>query len=157
MYLCWEPSYYSIQSSRYNQVLTGVLPYNGSNVKDPIADIRAGKRPPRPIDSTQGQLLQDHVWDVITTGWHDQPNQRCELSVICHTFQPPDHTFQPPNHAFQPPSRRRQLGKILPRIASLFQFLQNAESEIQREVNELNGVSFSTSPSSPRLIRPTAS
>jgi len=71
------------------QVLTGVLPYHGSNVKDTIAGIRAGKRPPRPIDSNQGLLLQDHVWDVITTGWHDQLNQRCKLSIILHAFQPP--------------------------------------------------------------------
>ena len=33
-----------------------------------------------------------------------------------------------------------QRAKILPRIASFFQFLQNSESEIQRQVNEMNEV-----------------
>jgi len=88
MHLLWRPSYYLIHLSHYNQVLTGVLPYHGRDVPDMIADIRAGKRPSRPIDSSQSRLLQDPVWKVITTGWHDQPNQRCELSVIYHTFSP---------------------------------------------------------------------
>ena len=34
----------------------------------------------------------------------------------------------------------RKPGKILPRIASFFQFLQNSEPEIQRRVNEMNEV-----------------
>ena len=75
-------------SSRYDQVLTGVLPYHGRNVRDMIVDIRAGERPSRATDSSQDQWLQDPIWNVITTGWHSQPNQRCELSVMYHTFSP---------------------------------------------------------------------
>jgi len=132
MYLFWRPSYCLKQSPRYNQVLTGVLPYHGNSGKDIITEIRAGKRPSRPIDSSQGRLLEDSIWNVITTGWQDQPNQRCELFVM--------------HHVFQPPNQRRRLGKILPRIASFFQFLQNPESEIQRQVNEMNEVSPSIFP-----------
>jgi len=132
MYLFWKAFYHLKQSPRYNQVLTGILPYHGSNQADMITEIRTGKRPSRPIDSGQSRLLQDPVWNVITTGWHHKPNQRCKLSVMYHVFQPP--------------SQRRQLGKILPRIASFFQFLQNPESTIQRQVNEMNEVSPSTSP-----------
>ena len=144
MYLFLEPSYYLIQLSRYDQVLAGVVPYRGSNVADMITEIRAGIRPPRPTDSSQSRLLQDPVWNVIVTGWQDQPNQRCELSVMYNVFQPPSQV-QPPGQV-QPPSQRQRLGKILPRIASFFQFLQNSESEIQRQVNKMNEVSSSTSP-----------
>ena len=144
MHLFWKPSSYLIQLSRYDQVLTGVSPYHGRGVKDVMTDIRAGKRPSRPIDSSQSQLLQDPVWSVIETGWRDQPRRRCKLSVMYHVFSPP--------------SQQRQPGKILPRVASFFQFLQDSESETQRQVNEMNGVSLSTSPPpSQRLIRPAAS
>jgi len=130
-------SYYFVRSSRYNQVLTGVLPYHGSNVKDMITDIHAGKRPSRPIDPSKSRLLEDPVWNVITTGWRDQPERRCKLSVMYRIFSRP--------------SQQQQLGKILPRVASFFQFLQDSESETQKHVNELNKASFSTSP--PKLTR----
>jgi len=116
--------------SDYDQVLTGVLPYHGSDVKGMTTDIYAGKRPSRPIDSSQGRLLQDPVWNVITTGWHGKPKQRCKLSVMYRTFSPP--------------SQQQQRGKILPRVASFFQFLQDSEPEAQKRVNEMNGVCFST-------------
>ena len=119
------------QLSCYNQVLTGVLPYHGSE-ENLVAEICAGKRPSRPIDSSQSRLLQDPIWNVITTGWHDQPKRRCKLSVMYHVFSQP--------------SQRRQLRKILPRVASFFQFLQNSGSEIQRQVDEMNQVISSTSP-----------
>jgi len=125
---CWKPSYYLIQSSRYNQVLTGVLPYRGSNAEDTIADIRAGKRPPRPIDSSQGLLLQDPVWNMIIIGWHDKPRRRCKLSAMYGTLSPT--------------TQQRQRGKILPRVASFFQFPQDSEPETQNRVNEMNKVSF---------------
>ena len=134
MYLFWKPSYHLRQSSCHNQVLTGVLPYHGTNVKDMIVDIRAGKRPPRPTDARKSRLLQDSIWNVITIGWRGLPLLRCRLSVMYRILSPP--------------SQQRQLGKILPRVASFFQFLQNSESEIQGQVNEMNGVSSSTSPSS---------
>jgi len=125
-----HPTHYSIQLSRYNQVLTGVLPYRGSNLKDMITDIRAGKRPSRPIDSGQSRLLQDPVWNVITAGWHDKPNRRCKLSVMHHTFSAP--------------TQQQHRGKILPRVTSFFQFLQDSESETQKRVNEMNKVNLST-------------
>jgi len=87
-------------------------------MKDMIAKTRAGKRPSRPTDSGQSRWLQGPIWDVITSGWHDQPKQRCQLSDMYNTFS--------------------------------LQSQQTAESEIQREVNEMNEVSSSTSPS-PRL------
>jgi len=51
-----------------------------------IYDIRAGKRPPRPTGSGQSRQLQDPVWDIITRGWHDEPEQRCRLSDVYSTF-----------------------------------------------------------------------
>jgi len=154
-----------IQASRYNQVLTGILLYHGSCTNDTFTRIHAGERPSRPIDSSKSRLLEDPVWNVITTGWHDQPNRRCELSVMYHTFSPfgqqEIQNLKPGDVNAQPEGKltiaetsqtaKRQPGKILPRIASFFQFLQNSESEPQKRVNEMNEVSFSTSP--PRLIR----
>ena len=139
LYLFYKSSYYFIQSFHYNQVLTWVLPYHGSNMEDTLAYIHAGKRPSRPVNSSQSQWLQDPIWNVITTGWHDRPEQRCKLSAMYHTFLPP--TQQP----------RQQPKGILPRVASFFQFLQESESETQKHVNEMNEVSLSASPS--RLIR----
>jgi len=121
-----------MQWSRDNQVLTGILPYHGSDKKDMVTRIHAGERPSRPIDASKSRLLENRVWDVITTGWHVKPKRRCELSVMYRTFLPP--------------SEQRQLGGIVPRIASFFQLLQNPESEIQRQVNEMNEVSSSTFP-----------
>ena len=134
MSLFWKPSYYLIQLSRYDQVLTGVLPYHGSDVENMATDICAGKRPPCPIDSSQSQLLQNPVWNVITTGWHDELKQRCTLSLMHRTFSP---------------GQWRQRGKILPQVASFFQFLQDSESETQKRVNEMNEVCFSTLPHTP--------
>ena len=132
MYLFWKSSYYLTRSADYAQVLTGVLPYRGSSAKDMITDIRAGRRPSRPMDSSQGRLLQGPVWNIITAGWHDQPNQRCELSAMYRVFRPP--------------SIWQQLGKSLPRIASPFQSSQTPESEIQMRVNKMHEVTPSTSP-----------
>ena len=72
----------------YDQVLTGVSPYHGSDKNDMITRICADERPSRPVDSGLGQLSQDPVWDVITAGWHHQPKQRCELSAMSHAFPP---------------------------------------------------------------------
>ena len=165
MWLFWKQSYYLIQSPCCNQVLTGVLPYHGSDANDMITRIRAGERPSRPINPSQNRWLQDPVWDVITTGWHDQPKQRCELSVMYHTFslssQQEVQDFKSGDSSVQnegdltvpgaSQTPKRQLGKILPRIASFFQFPQNSESEIQRQINEVDEVSSSTSP--PLLLK----
>ena len=117
---------------RHDQVLTGVLPYHGRNLKDMTTDIRAGERPSRPIDSNQSQLLEDPVWNVIATGWHDKPKRRSKLSVIHRTFSPP--------------IQQQKRGKTLPRVASFFQFLQDSQPEAQKRVNEMNEVCFSTLP-----------
>jgi hypothetical protein len=86
MFLCCEPSYYSVQSPCYNQVLTGILPYGDSD-KDKIAtNIRRGKRPSRPMDPSQNQWLHNRVWDTITTCWGDKPEQRYELFVVYPVF-----------------------------------------------------------------------
>ena len=95
-----------------------------------LTNIRAGERPSRPIDPNQGQLLQDPVWDVIATGWHNKPRRRCRLSAMYRTFLPP--------------SQQGRRGKILPRVSSFFQFLQDSEPETQKRVNEMNEVGFST-------------
>jgi len=95
-----------------------------------FTDIQAGKRPSRPIDSSQSQLLQDPVWNVIAAAWHDKPRRRCKLLAIYYTLSPT--------------SQQQQRGKILPRVASFFQFLQDSEPEAQKRVNEMNEVWFST-------------
>ena len=135
MYLLRKPPYHLKldASSRYDQVLTGVLPYHGSDESDMITRIRTGKRPSRPTDASQNQWLQDPTWDVITAGWRDQPTRRCELTVMRDIFVA--GTSQIP---------KRQRAKIIPRIASFFQFLQNSESEIQRQVNKMNEVTSFT-------------
>jgi len=129
-----------------------------------ITDICAGKRPSRPKGSSKSQWLQDPVWGVITTGWHNQANQRCELSIMYQVFSPssqqgvqnskPGDLYTQnntrnnvnPTITETPPTPKRQLGDILPRFASFFQFLQNPESEIQRRVDEMNEVSLATFP-----------
>jgi hypothetical protein len=89
MPLCCELSYCSIQLPRYNQVLTGVLPYNGGTRGNVINDIRHGIRPPRPASRTQDQWLKDGIWDMILTCWSKKPEQRCELAVVHHAFSTP--------------------------------------------------------------------
>ena len=81
-----KPSSYLIWLPRYDQVLTGVLPYDGSDKNDTIARIRLGERPFRPTNPSQNEWLQDPVWDVITAGWRNSPSSRCELSAVHHAF-----------------------------------------------------------------------
>jgi len=149
MHLFWKPSYYLMRSSHYDQVLTGVLPYHGRNTSKVITDIRAGKRPSRPTNPSRNQWLRGPVWDVITTGWHHHPNQRCELSVMHDAFvmssQGGADSGDSNNHTQNTETGQRQPGKRLPRIAAFFQFLRDSEPEIQRRVNEMNEVRFATS------------
>ena len=159
-----------IQSSRCDQVLTGVLPYRGSDVQNMVTRIRASERPFRPIYPSGNRWLPDPVWDIITTSWHDQPNQRCELPVIHDVLS--SSSQQEVQHVklghlnlqndgnpmvaetFQTP--KWQPGKLLSLTTSFFQVPQNPESEIQRQVDEMNEVRFST-PLPPRLTRCAAS
>ena len=78
--------YYLIQSPRYDQVLTGVLPYNGDDCYKIVWDISSGARPSHPTDPNQNQWMPDRVWDVITTGWRHKPKHRCKLPVVGHVF-----------------------------------------------------------------------
>ena len=48
-----------------------------------VNDIRDGTRPSRP---SRNRWLQDPVWDVITTGWSHEPEERCKLSFMHDTF-----------------------------------------------------------------------
>ena len=81
-----KPSYYFIRWFCCDQVLTGVLPYHGSDKNGITTRIRAGKRPSRPTGRSRNRWLRDPVWDVITTGWSHEPENRCELSVMHNTF-----------------------------------------------------------------------
>ena len=83
--LC-EPRYCLTQLPRYDQVLTGILPYDGSDGSVIAWRIRHGARPSRPTDPTQNRWLPDPVWDVITTSWSHKPEHRCELPVVYRAF-----------------------------------------------------------------------
>ena len=61
-----------------------MLPYDGGDTANVIADIRLGKRPSRP--TSQNQRLQDPIWDTITSCWNNDPEQRYRLSVMHHVF-----------------------------------------------------------------------
>ena len=52
---------------------------------------------------------------------------------------------------------RQQRGKLLPRIASYFQFLREPEPETQRRVDEMDEVILSIVPPTPWLTRDAAS
>ena len=157
----YEQSCHTIRYPRYDQVLTGVLPYDLSNWRDVIACIVGGKRPSRPTDPTQNQWLHGPVWDVIATCWSDKPKRRCKLSVVHHVFSTsapqnaePDRPGDMNVHTNRNDSQRvpsigtgvRQRGKLLPRIASFFQFLRGSEPEIERIVGEMDKAGHSASP-----------
>jgi len=112
-----------------------------------IIEIHAGRRPSRPSDSSQNLWLQGPIWSVITIGWHNQPNQRCELPVMYRIF----------SLSSQKEVQNSKPGDLNTQNDGNFQFLQNSESEIQRQVDEMNEVSFSASPPPPNLTRPAAS
>jgi len=73
-----------MQLTRYRQVLTGVLPRRATD--NPAFDSVAPERPARPTRQSQNRWLSDPVWEAITTGWHEEPSERCELSVLHHVF-----------------------------------------------------------------------
>ena len=73
----------------YDQVLTGILPYDGSDRDETANRIGSGERPARPGNQSQNQWLQDRIWDVITTGWNHKPKRRCALSIMHHIFLHP--------------------------------------------------------------------
>jgi len=160
MYPFRRLSDYLTRLSRYDQVLTGVLPYLGSDVKDMITKIRAGKRPFRPINQSQNRWLQDPVWDVIRTGWHAHPNKRGEISAMYSIFSSPGQQEVPVVKPSDSNTRneknltragsvrapKRKLVKKPPRTALPPQPQPNPETEIQTQINEMDQVGFSMSP-----------
>jgi len=70
------------------------------------------------------------------TGWRDEPNQRCELSIMYRIVSSPG----------QEEVQNVKPGDLNAQNGGNFQFLQNSEPEIQRQVDEMNEASFSTSP-----------
>ena len=72
----------------------------------------------------------------------EQPDTKEELSVGTGSYQ------GTPNQVPGTETWRRRRGKIIPRIASFFQFLRDSESQIERRVNEMDKVDllFSTPP-----------
>ena len=111
-----------------------------------VTRIRAGERPSHPKDPSQNRWLQHRVWGVISTGWSHEPEERCGLSDMHHVFstfpQWEQGDLNTPN-AGELQTARQVLGK---KISSFFQFLRDTEPEIQKRVNEMNQVSFTTSP-----------
>lgn len=75
-----------IQSSCYDQVLAGILPYHDSGHIATYRRIKGSVRLSHPAGRRQSLRLQDPVWNVITTGRSRKPEQRCELSVMHHVF-----------------------------------------------------------------------
>ena len=74
------------QPPRYDQVLTGIPPYD-SNSRYTIPDrVVNGERPSRPINPFRNRWFRGPVWGVITTGWNHEPEQRCGLSVMHRAF-----------------------------------------------------------------------
>ena len=151
---CCEPPYYLIQSPRYCQVLTEILPYDGSDKANVIADIASRKRPPYPTDPSQNQWLQDPVWDTITACWSHKPELRPKLSVVYRVFlrygrqeardvelgnltthYNRDFTIADSSHI---KIVKQQRARFLPRIVSLFQFLPGLEPEIERSVSGMD-------------------
>jgi hypothetical protein len=142
-FLCGEPLCYLTQSPHYGQVLTGILPYDGRDKAHVVADIALGKRPPRPTDPSQNQWLQDPVWDMITACWSGESERRPKLSAVYRVFLKYGRRE----------ARNVERGKVLPRIASLFQFLRSSVPEIERIVGEMDKAGSSTFP--PLILRLT--
>jgi hypothetical protein len=157
----YELSCHLIRFPRYDQVLTGELPYHLSDYHDVIACITGGKKPSRPTDPTQNQWLHDPVWDVITTCWSDKPKRRCGLSVVHHVFSTPGPQNAEPDKPSDTDQIKgndnqkdpkvgtglRQRGKLLPRIASLFRSPRGSEPEIEKSIHEMDKVGlFAFSP-----------
>jgi hypothetical protein len=129
-----------------------------------IADIRDGKRPSRPRNSSRNRWLQDPVWDVITTCWSDKPEQRCKLSIVYQVFSEygrqesrnaklGDLSIRHNRHLTAAETSHietglQQRGSFLPRITLLFQFLRESEPEIERSVSEMDKAGFPSFPPS---------
>jgi len=135
-----------MQLTHCYQVLTGVLPYDGMENYDAVASrIRSGGRPPRPRNQDANRWLRRRVWDMITTCWNKDPAKRWEVPAMREIF-----STLGPREVPNVEAEQQRRGKFLPRITSLFQFLQVPEPEIERVVNEMDRVCSSTSPTLPQ-------
>jgi len=142
-----------MQLTHCYQVLTGVLPYDRMGNYDAVASrIRSGGRPLRPRNQDVNRWLRRRVWDMITTCWNKDPAKRWEVPAIRVLF-----STLGPQEVLDVEAGRQRRGGFIPRITSLFQFLQVPEPEIERIVNEMDRVGSSTSPTlPPRLTRAIA-
>jgi len=77
---------------------------------------------------------------MIVTCWNKDPEKRWELPAMRELFS----TLGPQEVSSIEAGQQRR-GRFLPRITSLFQFLQVPEPEIERIVNEMDKVGSSTS------------
>lgn len=91
-------------------MFSGSIPFQGKRDHHVINSISQGRRPERPIDPrSQTRGLTDHIWEMIVTCWHQQPEKRftAEQVVNClHALpnRPLDNRLLD-NYSMPPPSR----------------------------------------------------
>jgi len=95
-----------MQSPIHYQVITGVSPFDGIHDYDTLTSyIRSGERPPRPRNQNASKWLRGGVWNMITTGWSEDPKKRWEVLAVCELFStlcPREaHTANPGNRNTQ--------------------------------------------------------
>jgi len=118
-----------------------VLPYEEIHEYNPVASrITSGGRPLRPRNQDANRWLRRRVWDMITTCWNKDPAKRWELPAMRELF-----STLGPREVLNVGAGQQRRGRFLPRITSLFQFLQVPEPEIERIVNEMDKAGSSTS------------
>jgi len=135
-----------MQLPHYYQVLTGVLPYVEMDDYDAVASrIQFGGRPLRPRNQDANRWLRRRVWVMITTCWNKDPVKRWEVPAMRELF-----STLGPREVLNVEAGQQRRGGFLPRITSLFQFLQAPEPEVERIVNEMDEAGSSTSLTLPR-------
>jgi len=77
---------------------------------------------------------------MITTCWNKDPAKRWEVATVRKLF-----STLGPREVLDVEEGQQRRGRFLPRITSIFQFLQVPEPEIERIVNEMDKAGFSTS------------
>jgi len=77
---------------------------------------------------------------MITTCWNKDPAKRWEVPAMREIF-----SKLGPREVLGIEAGQQRRGRFLPRITSLFQFLQVPEPEIERIVNEMDKAGSSTS------------
>ncbi|KAF9649106.1 kinase-like protein [Thelephora ganbajun] len=130
-----ESDVYSLAMTSFT-VLTGVLPYDGVHDHHPLmVRIKSGERPSRPTNPDGTRWLQDSVWDMITTCWSKDPNERWKVPAMRDLFSM--LSLQEVQKVKSDIERgRRQHERTLPRITSLIRSLLNSELKIEWDINE---------------------